>query len=113
MALTALTQSKFDIPLVFVQPVKQEQVQPTRLAKPQSTLTKPETKLSSEPDINRLMRALASQESGGNHELINGDSGASGKWQVMPENIPSWSRAALGRELVMLNLWLTPSFSNR
>jgi hypothetical protein len=45
------------------------------------------------------MQAIASQESGGNHELINSDSGASGKWQVMPENIPSWSKAALGREI--------------
>ena len=109
VALNALTQSKFDIPLVFQQPARQEQVQPSLekgLAKPEvktaPTIGKAETK----PDINRLMSAIATQESGGNHELINNDSGASGKWQVMPENIPSWSKAALGHE-VSLNEFLS------
>lgn len=102
VALTALTQVSFDIPLVFQQPVKQEHISPS-LAKPQvkvaPNINKPFDKSTTKPDINRLMQAIASQESGGNHELINGDSGASGKWQVMPENIPSWSKAALGREV--------------
>jgi len=116
VALTALTQVSFDIPLVFQQPVKQEQVSPkvsSALAKPQPTLTKPDSNATTKPEINRLMKAIASQESGGNHELINGDSGASGKWQVMPENIPEWSRAALGREVSHAEFMANPKLQQQ
>ncbi len=65
------------------------------LAKPTS---KPEAK-PGEVSLEKLMKAIAKKESGGNHQIINSDSGASGKWQIMPANIPSWSRAALGREV--------------
>jgi murein DD-endopeptidase MepM/ murein hydrolase activator NlpD len=88
--------------------VNTEQVSPKlspSLAKPEaqvySTTAKPEAKPTAKPDakLDRLMRAISTQESGENHTVINGDSGASGKWQVMPANIPSWSKAALGREV--------------
>jgi len=92
---------------------KTEQVSPKlspglepSLAKPEaqvhSTTVKPETKPVAKLELNqidRLMKAIATQESGSNHQAVNGDSGASGKWQVMPSNIPSWSKAALGREV--------------
>jgi len=89
-----------------------EQVQPALdkgLAKPASPIAKPTAKPAPKPEakpvakqgisLERLMKAIATQESNENHTVINGDSGASGKWQVMPSNIPSWSKAALGREV--------------
>lgn len=43
-----------------------------------------------------LRRAIIGQESGANFRAVNPHSGALGYGQVMPENIPSWSREALG-----------------
>jgi murein DD-endopeptidase MepM/ murein hydrolase activator NlpD len=108
--LTAATMKSLDTPIskLFSPSTlnKTEQVQPSEtkgldkpLVKVAPIIAKPDANPKAKPDINQLMQAIASQESGGNHELINSDSGASGKWQVMPENIPSWSKAALGREI--------------
>lgn len=113
VALTAIAQTKVDIPIHFQQPTKQEQVSPKfspssapSLDKVQSTtapsISKPAAKPETKPEsysLEKLMKAIATQESGGRSDLINSDSGASGKWQVMPANIPGWSRAALGREV--------------
>lgn len=49
--------------------------------------------------VDALRRAIIGQESAGNFQAINPDSGALGYGQVMPANLPSWSRAALGREI--------------
>jgi hypothetical protein len=53
------------------------------------------------PQMVALLRdAIISQESGGDHTLMNASgSGATGLGQVMPENIGPWSREFLGREL--------------
>lgn len=109
VALTAIAQSKPDIPLIFQRPTNHEHVSPkfssgsasdldNTESRKAPSLSKPEAQ-SGEISLGKLMRAIATQESGGNHELINQGSGASGKWQVMPANIPSWSMAALGREV--------------
>lgn len=50
-------------------------------------------------DINALRRAIISQESSGNFRAVNPDSGALGYGQVMPDNLPTWSRDALGHEV--------------
>lgn len=47
-----------------------------------------------------LRHAIIGQESGGDPALLNASgSGAMGLGQIMPENIPQWSREALGREI--------------
>lgn len=46
-----------------------------------------------------FINAIAGQESGGNYGAVNSSSGALGKYQIMPANIPSWSQAALGRQI--------------
>ncbi|HEY9597810.1 MAG TPA: peptidoglycan DD-metalloendopeptidase family protein [Cyanophyceae cyanobacterium] len=104
VALTALTnQAKPEIPLIFQQPHKQEQVSPRFSSTQQENLANQKStqapSLAQAPSLDRLMKAIATQESGGRTDLINNDSGASGKWQIMPSNIPSWSQAALGREV--------------
>lgn len=46
-----------------------------------------------------LMQRIIGQESAGDPGAINPDSGALGLGQVMPENLPTWSREAIGREV--------------
>jgi len=47
----------------------------------------------------KFVDAIAKQESGGNYSAVNKSSGALGKYQIMPANIPSWSKAALGHSI--------------
>ena len=48
------------------------------------------------PEVLLIRQAIIGQESGANFRAINRHSGALGYAQVMPENLPSWSREALG-----------------
>lgn len=45
-------------------------------------------------DIDSFMAAISGQESGGNYNAVNKDSGASGRFQIMPSNWPSWAQQA-------------------
>ena len=49
--------------------------------------------------VTALRQAILGQESGYNYKAVNPHSGALGFGQVMPANVPSWTRAALGKEL--------------
>jgi hypothetical protein len=49
-----------------------------------------------EPEVLLIRQAIIGQESGANFRAINRHSGALGYAQIMPENLPSWSREALG-----------------
>lgn len=54
------------------------------------------------PRLWAILRALSGQESGGNYGAVNADSGAMGRWQVMPSNIAGpggWDQEALGRNI--------------
>lgn len=44
--------------------------------------------------IDVFMRAISGAESGGNYNAVNSDSGAAGKYQIMPANWPAWSKEA-------------------
>jgi hypothetical protein len=53
-------------------------------------------------ELGRLMRAIRGQESNGDYQVINRDSGAMGGYQIMPFNIfggSEWDRRALGRDV--------------
>jgi murein DD-endopeptidase MepM/ murein hydrolase activator NlpD len=50
-------------------------------------------------NIDALRRAIIGKESGGNFSAVNPDSGALGYGQVMPANVASWTKAALGQAL--------------
>lgn len=41
-----------------------------------------------------FINAIAGQESGGDYGAVNGDTGAYGKYQIMPENWPAWAEEA-------------------
>jgi len=43
-----------------------------------------------------LFHGIAAQESGGNYGAINSSSGALGKYQIMPANVPAWSQEYMG-----------------
>lgn len=54
------------------------------------------------PTLKAILRALGAQESGNNYGAVNSDSGALGRWQVMPSNIQGsggWDMEALGRNI--------------
>lgn len=46
-----------------------------------------------------MRKAIIGQESAGNFQAVNPDSGALGYGQVMPENVAPWTKAALGKPL--------------
>ena len=50
-------------------------------------------------DVEALSQAIINQESSANFVAVNPDSGALGYAQIMPENLPLWSREALGYEI--------------
>ena len=47
--------------------------------------------------MQRIRDAIIGKESGGNYGSVNPDSGALGYAQVMPENLPTWSKRYVGR----------------
>lgn len=47
-------------------------------------------------NFDQFFNAIAMQESGGNYSAVNGGSGALGKYQIMPANVPYWSQKYLG-----------------
>ena len=49
--------------------------------------------------VTAMRRAILGQESGSNSTIVNKDSGALGYGQVMPANVPSWTKEALGKSL--------------
>ena len=44
--------------------------------------------------VDAFMSAISGQESNDNPDAVNSDSGASGMFQIMPDNWPSWAEAA-------------------
>jgi len=62
---------------------------------------------------NRFIWAEGVQESGGNYGAVNAGSGALGRWQVMPGNLPGWE-AQCGMPYAGGEYFLThPLYQNR
>lgn len=55
------------------------------------------------------MNGIAAQESGGNYGAVNSQSGALGKYQVMPSNVAGWSRQVLGYSISTSQFLNSPS----
>ncbi len=49
--------------------------------------------------LNRMRGGESAQESGGKTNITNPDSGAAGQFQVMPANIPTWTKQHYGQSL--------------
>lgn len=69
--------------------------------------------LSEGDKVARLRDAIIQQESGGDCGSVNADSGALGCGQVMPANLPSWSKDALGREVSQQEFLANPDLQYR
>lgn len=58
--------------------------------------------------LDAMRRGTISQESGGRLGVQNGRTGATGLFQVMPQNIPSWTKATLGQSLTVEQFKASP-----
>lgn len=63
--------------------------------------------------FSRFVSAIAGQESGGNYGAVNRSSGALGKYQIMPSNIPSWSRSVLGHTITNKQFLKSPALQDK
>lgn len=59
-----------------------------------SSVIRPEVEIA--PEVPLIREAIIGQESSANFQAVNRHSGALGYAQVMPENLPHWSKEALG-----------------
>ncbi|MBW8732536.1 MAG: transglycosylase SLT domain-containing protein, partial [Terrabacter sp.] len=59
------------------------------------------------------MAGISAQESGGNYSAVNKGSGALGKYQVMPANVPGWSRQVLGYSITASQFLHSPSLQEK
>jgi len=64
-------------------------------------------------EFERFLNAIAKQESGSNYRAVNSSSGALGKYQIMPANIPSWSKEALGRTITPQQFLRNPNLQEK
>ncbi|NEP03152.1 MAG: lytic transglycosylase domain-containing protein, partial [Symploca sp. SIO2E9] len=64
---------------------------------------------SQDSDFEALVAAIIGQESNGRYNLTNPDSDALGACQIMPSNLPSWSKKHVGREVGREEFLRTPS----
>jgi hypothetical protein len=57
----------------------------------------------------QFLGAIRKQESGGDYSIVNSSSGALGAYQVMPANVASWTKQALGYSMSPQQFLATPS----
>lgn len=64
-------------------------------------------------DFDRFINSIIAQESGGNYGAVNRHSGALGRYQIMPSNISSWSRGALGQSITPQQFLSNPQYQDQ
>lgn len=68
-------------------------------------------------EFRALLQAIAGKESGGNYGAVNKDSGALGKYQIMPSNLggtgSGWDYDALGRDVSVQEFLNNPRIQER
>lgn len=64
-------------------------------------------------EFERFIRAIGAKESSGRYGLVNPDSGAAGKYQLMPANVREWSREVLGRSISMQEYLRNPQIQEQ
>jgi hypothetical protein len=63
--------------------------------------------------FSNFLGAISQRESGGNYKAVNRDSGALGKYQIMPGNVPSWSKEALGHSITAQQFISNPAIQEK
>jgi len=61
----------------------------------------------------QFVNQIAAKESSNNYSARNRHSGALGKYQIMPSNIPSWSREALGYSVTPSQFLASPQIQEQ
>ena len=64
-------------------------------------------------EFEALTRSIAHHESNNNYQAVNQHSGALGKYQIMPFNISSWSRQALGYTISPSQFLSSPQYQEQ
>lgn len=59
------------------------------------------------PILDRMRDSVVTQESGGRQKVKNPRTGATGLFQVLPSNIPNWTKKYLGKSLTPYRDWET------
>jgi hypothetical protein len=59
----------------------------------------PKTSTPIQSILDRVRQGVSEQESGGNTKAVNSRTNALGQFQVLPANVPSWTKKHLGRSL--------------
>jgi len=67
----------------------------------------------SQPSFEAFMYGISIQESGGSYHAVNRQSGALGKYQVMPSNVAGWSRQVLGYSISPSAFLNSPSLQEK
>lgn len=63
--------------------------------------------------LSDFIGAISAQESGGNYRAVNSSSGALGRYQVMPNNVPYWAKKYLGINLTATQFLNSPQMQDR
>lgn len=63
--------------------------------------------------LDDFLRAISSQESGGNYGAVNRNTGALGRYQVMPSNVAPWARRYLGMTISPSQFLRSPALQDR
>lgn len=64
-------------------------------------------------DFGSFVRAISGRESGGNYRARNPDSGALGKYQIMPGNVAPWAREILGHSISTSQFYNSPQLQEQ
>jgi muramidase (phage lysozyme) len=63
--------------------------------------------------LGKLMTAISGQESSHRYNAVNPQSGALGRYQVMPKNIAAWSKEALGYSITPRQFLNSPELQDK
>jgi murein DD-endopeptidase MepM/ murein hydrolase activator NlpD len=63
--------------------------------------------------LDDFLNAMSSQESGGNYSSVNKNTGALGRWQVMPGNVTPWAKKYLGINMTAGQFIRTPALQDK
>ena len=65
------------------------------------------------PEVENIYKAIVGQESGGDYNAVNPNSGALGIAQVMPSNISQWSQEVLGQSITPEQFLQNPDIQDK
>ena len=63
--------------------------------------------------LDDFLNALSSQESGGNYGAVNKNTGALGRWQVLPGNVSPWAKKYLGINMTADQFHRNPALQDK